>query len=457
METSEFVSYDWEKEASISKELVLDSGSHVAVIGGGPAGSFFSYFVLEMAERMGLDIQVDIYEPRDFSRTAPQGCNMCGGIVSETLVQNLAADGINLPSTVIQRAIDSYVLHMDVGEVRIDTPMLEKRIGAVIRGSGPRDAKEIKWQSFDGHLQALALKKGASLISERVTAVKVENGMPVVKTRQGSSKAYDLIAVAVGVNSPTIRMFEGLNPGYHSPETTKTFICEYYLGDEKIKEVLGNSMHVFLLNIPRLKFAAIIPKGDYATVCMLGEDIDDDLINKFLDSPEVKETMPPSWQAIKHSCHCLPRMNIKSAKQPFGDRIVYIGDCGVTRLYKDGIGAAYRTAKAAATTVIFQGVSAQDFKKNYMPVCNTIVIDNAIGRLSFTLTGMIQKFRFARRALLNMTIDEQKMTSRDRRMSTVMWDMFTGSAPYGVIFLRTLHPVFLCRFLWNALKSLLYR
>jgi len=33
-------------------------------------------------------------------------------------------------------------------------------------------------------------------------------------------------------------------------------------------------MHVFLLDIPRLEFAAIIPKGDYATVCLLGEDIE---------------------------------------------------------------------------------------------------------------------------------------------------------------------------------------
>ena len=121
-----------------SNKYVLDTGSRVAVIGGGPAGSFFAFYILDMAERMGMDLQVDVYEPRDFSRKAPQGCNMCGGIISETLVQNLAADGINLPPSVVQRAIDSYMLHTDVGKVRIDTPLQEKRIGAVTRGSGPR-------------------------------------------------------------------------------------------------------------------------------------------------------------------------------------------------------------------------------------------------------------------------------------------------------------------------------
>ena len=38
-------------------------------------------------------------------------------------------------------------------------------------------------------------------------------------------------------------------------------------------------------------------------------------------------------------------------------------------------------------------------------------------------------------------------------MSMVLWDMFTGSAPYREILLRTLHPVFLARFLWNVAKS----
>ena len=79
--------------------LFLDNGSRVAVIGGGPAGSFFTYFLFEMAERIGMELAVDIYEPRDFSNAGPQGCNMCGGILSESLVQLLATEGINLPST----------------------------------------------------------------------------------------------------------------------------------------------------------------------------------------------------------------------------------------------------------------------------------------------------------------------------------------------------------------------
>jgi hypothetical protein len=35
---------------------------------GGPAGSFFSFFLLEMALRVGREIHVDVYEPRHFKR-----------------------------------------------------------------------------------------------------------------------------------------------------------------------------------------------------------------------------------------------------------------------------------------------------------------------------------------------------------------------------------------------------
>src|SRR3990170_8039650 len=113
--------------------LVLGDGARVGVIGGGPAGSLCAYFLLTFAHRIDLNLHVDLYEPRDFTKPGPAGCNMCGGIVSESLVQALALEGINLPPTVVQRGIDSYVLHTEEDDVRIGTPLDEKRIAAVHR------------------------------------------------------------------------------------------------------------------------------------------------------------------------------------------------------------------------------------------------------------------------------------------------------------------------------------
>jgi flavin-dependent dehydrogenase len=431
----------------------LEDGSRVAVMGGGPAGSFFSYFLLQMAHRVGLDIQVEIYEPKDFDCSGPKGCNMCGGIISESLVQNLAAEGINIPSTVVQRGIDSYFLHMDVGDVRIETPLQEKRIAAVHRGAGPRGSVAVPDRSFDGYLQHLAVQEGAQVVHRRVEKIDWCEGRPQVHVSNGLPGVYDLLAVTVGVNSASLKLFEEMGLPYRPPRSTKTYICEYYLGREVIQKYLGSSMHVFLLDLPDLEFAALIPKGDYVTFCLLGRDISRSLVESFLNSPEVRSCLPPQWEEPKDFCHCSPRINTHSAVQPFADRLVFIGDCGATRLYKDGIGAAYRTAKAAARTAVFEGLATKDFLRGYWPACKAICSDNLIGRLVFAITHQIQHFRFLRRGLWRMVSREQRISGA-RRMSTVLWDTFTGSAPYREVFWRATHPLFLGRFLWEITRGI---
>jgi hypothetical protein len=54
-----------------------------------------------------------------------------------------------------------------------------------------------------------------------------------------------------------------------------------------------------------------------------------------------------------------------------------------------------------------------------------------------------------------MVFSEQQKEGRSRRMSTVLWDMFTGSAPYREILIRTFHPFFLSRFLWDMAISVI--
>jgi flavin-dependent dehydrogenase len=248
----------------------LANGSKVAVIGGGPAGSFFSFFLLEMGARAGVELHVDIYELKDYSVSGAAGCNMCGGIISESLVQLLATEGINLPSTVVQRGIDSYRLHMDVGSVTIATPLRESRIAAVHRGGGPRGTGVRRWDSFDGHLLGLAVQKGAKVSRQRVDDVVWEDGRPRVVSGTKTSEPYDLLIVAIGVNSGARKLLEKFGWGYQPPMTTKTAISEFQLGMELVQKHFGNSMHVFLLNLPRLEFAALIPKGEYVTAVLLG-------------------------------------------------------------------------------------------------------------------------------------------------------------------------------------------
>jgi flavin-dependent dehydrogenase len=348
---------------------------------------------------------------------------------------------------------------MDRREVRIETPVQEKRIASVYRGTGPRklDPELKRWKSFDGHLQQLAVERGARPIRQRVSEVSWQDGRPSLAFKGGRPETYDLLAVAVGVNSPSLKLFEDSPVHLEPPLTAKTFIREYFLDEAEVERRLGDAMHVFLLNIPGIEFAAIIPKRNCATVCLLGDEIGRETFELFLESPEVKRCMPAEWRMAEFVCHCSPSMNIRGVAEPYADRLVFVGDSGVSRLYKDGIGAAYRTAKAAARTAVFQGVSANDFQRHYLPTCRCILHDNRAGQLLFAVTSVIQNFGVARRAVLRNVIEEQSDPRLEPRMSSVLWDMFTGSASYREIFLRTLRPAFLLRFSAAVMATLLRR
>jgi flavin-dependent dehydrogenase len=435
------------------------------VIGGGPAGSFFSFFLLDLAERNDLKLQLDIYEPKDFSTPGPGGCNMCGGVIYESLIQSLAIEGINLPPTVIQRGIEYNMLHMDLGSAQIQTPHHEKRIATIFRGAGPRNLTHLQAIGLDQYLLQEAAAKGARIIPARVQQIRwVDNPagnvprdrLPAVRTRAGGFEKYDFLAVTSGVNTSLLKTFQQLEEGYIPPRTTRLLVREYHLGEEITSQFLGPVFHGFLLNIPGLDYGAIIPKGEVMTVCLLSSqgDLDPAVMDQFLTNPAVKLFLPPGFSVDNFACHCRPSINVKGCEQPFTDRLVFIGDSGISRLYKDGIGAAYKTAKIAASTAVFQGISKEAFRKGFYPVCRRTLRDNEIGKLIFRLISQIQRFPFTRRAVLDMVTAEQGgQSDPSRGMSALMWDMLTGGAPYREVLLRALHPAFWTKFLQHVAIS----
>ncbi|MBF0145507.1 MAG: hypothetical protein HQL84_06205 [Magnetococcales bacterium] len=446
--------------------MKLSDKSRIAIVGGGPAGSMAGFFLMELSQRIGMKIHVDLYEPKDFSRFGPAGCNMCAGVISETLVQTLAAEGIDLPSRVVQRGIESYVLHTSGCQpVTVATPVDDMRIATVYRGSGPQEPTgRLDWRSFDGYLQELARQHGVRIIQQRVTDLKWNDGRPEVICRDQEGEVYDLLIGAVGVNSNLLKKFEGMGFSFQSPTTSKGFLSEIHLGKEQVQNYLGNSMHIFLLDIPGLKFAALIPKVEYVTICLLGDRIDRPLVEKFMRSAEVRRCFPAdmAWCPddlgceVGQACHCGPKLNLGPALHPFADRVVLVGDSVVSRLYKDGIGAAYITAKACAVTSLFLGISANDFHRHYGPVIRRIARDNKIGKIVFFITVFYQKFQFLRRGMVLMVRQERGETSNHRLMGRVLWDTFTGSATYREILFRSLHPSFILKLIVSTLTAALW-
>ena len=65
--------------------------TRIAIIGGGPAGSFFALCALKHSRLTGRDVSVTIYEAKDFSRPGQAGCNMCAGLIPASVVGQFAA------------------------------------------------------------------------------------------------------------------------------------------------------------------------------------------------------------------------------------------------------------------------------------------------------------------------------------------------------------------------------
>jgi flavin-dependent dehydrogenase len=435
-------------------DLALADGSRVGVIGGGPAGSFFAYFLLETAERAGLDVDVDVFEARDFTRPGPAGCNMCGGVVSESMVQTLATEGMCLPDTVVQRGLDSFVVHSPEQTAYMDIPLQERRIAAMHRGSGPKNAHVHDWESFDGFLLDAASARGANVTHRRVSGIGTDGDRPTLESGGETYGPYDLVVDAAGVNSAAWKLFSEYGDGFEPPRTNKSYVGELYVGKEWIDEVLGSSMHVFILAIPGLEFAGLLPKGQHLTLVMLGEGVNEQFIEEFLAHPAVRECLPPGWTTELRDCQCRPKLNSRGMTRPYADRLLFLGDAGITRYNKDGIGAAYRVAKAAAVTAVFHGVSARAFSGHYMKTCAAIERDNRYGKVIFGLAGLIQAIGPARRGMVRMLVHEQTSGSSRRHMSSILWDTFTGSAPYRDVFFRFLHPAFIGGILMHTALSL---
>jgi flavin-dependent dehydrogenase len=441
--TSAEIAAEFARPGDPDDEFALSDGARVGVIGGGPAGSLFAYFLIETAQRVGVNLSVDVFEARDFNRPGPAGCNMCGGMVSESMIQTLATEGIRFPDSVVQRGLDSFVIHTPERTAYMDIPLHERRIAAMHRGSGPKSARVHDWESFDGFLLNAAATRGAHVVHGRVSDMTLEDGRPRLVVGDQTHGPYELVASAAGVNSATWRIFEDLPDHLEPPRTAKTYVAEFYVGKDWIDEAFGSSMHVFLLGMDHLEFAGLLPKGHYLTLVMVGDRVDDDLIDAFLDHPAVRSCLPEGLSTAERHCQCRPKMNTRGMPRPYADRLLFLGDAGITRYYKDGIGAAYRVAKAAAVNAVFDGVSAQAFSGHYMRTCSGIERDNGYGKLVFLVAGLMQAIGPARRGMMRMLTAEQARETSKRRMTGVLWDTFTGSAPYRDVFARCLHPGFL--------------
>ncbi|RMF39105.1 MAG: FAD-dependent oxidoreductase [Chloroflexi bacterium] len=436
--------------AALDHPRQLPPGGRIAVIGGGPAGSFFALFALDFARQLGLRLTVTIFEPRDFSRTGPWGCNMCAGLIPVRVLRELEELSIRVPSRIIRERISRYTLHTAAGQICLSQPDPDSDVVSVYRGSGPRCASP--WPhpiSFDGFLLETARARGAEVIRQRVTTVTL-TPHPVVETQVQRFHA-DLVVLATGINAHPVHLTD---LRYSPPPRQQMAQAEICLeGEEAVRQALGNSVHIFLPPDGSLRFGTLVPKGPCINVSLLGDALPRGTVARFLALPEVARLLPDT---VPRACGCRPRIAVGAAHPLFADRFVAVGDAGITRLYKNGIGTALRTARQAAYTALVEGIDAHAFAAGYAPLCREIAWDNRAGRFLFAFTRVFQRNRWLMLPHLRSIAAEQSLPPEERFHSRLLWGMFTGACPYQELLAMACHPrlhVSLFRHLLNDLPG----
>lgn len=400
----------------------LGDNAKVCVIGGGPAGSFFSYFLLESARKLGLRINLTIYDSKSFSDIGPAGCNMCAGTLGTNLLKLLSDAGYTLPPAVVRHEVKGYTFHFKNKSVQLWQEPDEKII-TVFRGMGPYPKSKDKL-SFDQYLLDCAREKGAGYIQEDVSDItkKLEEA--------------DLAAGAFGVNSS---LSKRMPFGYVPPKTWHACQAEIEAGYNFIERNLRHNIHIFNIADPVIKFAALVPKENFISVSVIGRHIRIRDLENVLRLPEFKDYLPKNWHV---RCHCHPKIPITPARHPWNDKLIMIGDACNSRYLKNGIESAFQTAKLAADVVLNKGISGDIIYRHYYKKCMRVFnADNRYGKFLFGMNDIIRSHPYLAGRFIDFTIKEKTSYSPDYRItSKVLWNMFTGSIPYKDILKKAMHP-----------------
>ncbi len=430
-------------------DLSLHNGSRIAIVGAGPAGTFFAHFALKLARQKGLQIAVTLFDGKRFVRLGPPGCNMCAGVISETLHARLEEEGIYLPEGRVQRRIDAYHLHTMGFHLRLTHPQGKKgAIRTVYRGSGPRFWSEISDISFDDFLLNDVKAEGARVIEEVVREIilpsDAEQPVRLLCGRSGPPTEHeaDLVVGAFGLNTAILEKIVALGFGYRPPRWERAFQAELELGADHIRNRLGNSIHVFSPATNHIRFAALTPKREHVTVSMIGSDgADISDLRELLAQPPVRRLFPPGDVLAGPYCRCRPRVAITAARKPFTDRLVIVGDASCSRYYKNGIESAFVTALFAAEAAFNVGISESALERAYQRrIERTLIRDNFYGRLLFRAYDMISRNRLFAQTYCLVASPNQGEDPIAQLARRILWDMLTGNAPYRTISYRTLDP-----------------
>ena len=445
------------------KHIQLSNNSKIAIIGGGPAGSFFANDAIREAKRLGIDIQITIFNSKDFSQRGPIGCNMSASVIAGTLHAKLTRDGIILPESIIRQEIKGYYFQTEEYGIELYKPdqTSKSSIMAVYRGNGPLYSTHTESHSFDDFLLQNVIKQGVNVIPESVLDINFPSSLdsPVTltygKSGQHHSMEADLVVGAFGINSNMANKVEDLGFGYIPPKTIRTCQMEIPLDPAFIKDSFKDNIQVFALGIEPFRFASMVPKGNYVTVSLVGSrDLTSNDLIDFLNHRTVRKKLPHDWEMPEKFCMCLPKIVLSHSKNPFTDRLVLVGDASISRIFKNGLESAYITSQLAVRAAFEYGISSDDFARHYYkPARKLLAMDNKLGAVILAISDFVTSQNWLVKARLSY-VEDKRGSWIANHLNTLLWNMVTGDAPYHKILVQALNPLFQIKLIPVTIKAL---
>ena len=428
------------------------------MIGAGPAGCLFASAAQRISQEIGIDLDIVLFDGKDFFQKGPVGCHLCASMISETTVGALSALGIKLPKDRIQTHYQGFVLHTRFGSSEIRHHDDRRMIRVIYRGNLPRFSRVKGALSLDDFLLESARQGGARVVSEPVERIVLpKRPTQGIRVSYGvgdslEEKEFNLAVGAFGLSRTTTRSMERSGFGYKPPAVGTNFQAQLSMPRQLISDFYQKRIHILERGLSKeVPRAVFVPGDDAVTVVgpASGGFARRDFI-EFLGEMRAHGLVPKEYEEDSECCFCTRRVPLTPARRPYSSRLVIIGDAAISSFRRGGLEAAVVTAEIAARTSLIEGIDSPSFAHGYSSqVRRAIARDNFYGKAVHRLNDLLSS-----NAVLGS--GQQKLLARSddeggaQQMGSLMWDLYLGEFPYKALLARFLNPVMLVRRICSA-------